>query len=408
MHSLLRHARCWALPPGTTRAASSTTTTLRVGLVPEHFNLPWHIALEEGRFAAVGVNLEIVTTPGGTGDLMAGLRDGSLDVAVSLTEGTLKTCALEPDALKIVGCFTMSPLPWGIHTGAQQTEVQTVADLQTRRFAISRPDSGSHLMAVVLAEEQGWAAQRAAWAASSGGGAAASPADGAAEAGDGTKATKAQPFLEVGHLPGALTALSEGCGGHGGNGDMASGFLWEKTTTQPHVDSGVLRRLGVVYTPWPAFVVSASAATLRHAPQALAAALSTVGDVATELKADKGRTVALARARHGLSDEAANEWIEQVVWASPIASRPDAALERCGATLASLGMLPEAPAVDAVFAELPPPPPASGAGAGGGAAAGAPSSSPPAPPPSERREERHDSLAASRATTQARAWMVEG
>ncbi len=37
---------------------------LRVGGVPEHFNLPWHIAIERGLFAKHGVDVEWVTQVG--------------------------------------------------------------------------------------------------------------------------------------------------------------------------------------------------------------------------------------------------------------------------------------------------------------------------------------------------------
>ena len=36
-------------------------TTIRLGGVPEHFNLPIHLAIEKGKFEEKGINLEWTT-----------------------------------------------------------------------------------------------------------------------------------------------------------------------------------------------------------------------------------------------------------------------------------------------------------------------------------------------------------
>ena len=56
---------------------------LRIGGVPEHFNLPWHLGLEERRFARSGVDLEWRDYPGGSGAMAKALRVGDLDGAVA-------------------------------------------------------------------------------------------------------------------------------------------------------------------------------------------------------------------------------------------------------------------------------------------------------------------------------------
>ena len=97
----------------------------------------------------------------------------------------------------------------------------------------------------------------------------------------------------MGDLAGARAALTA-------TPPTVSGFLWEKTTTQPHVDSGEFRRVGVIRTPWPAFVACASAAAIAGSGAALATVLHTVATVAAELKAEPERTVGLAMERQGL------------------------------------------------------------------------------------------------------------
>ena len=41
--------------------------TVRIIGVPEHFNLPWHLAMEEGAFAERGIDLIWTDVPEGTG-----------------------------------------------------------------------------------------------------------------------------------------------------------------------------------------------------------------------------------------------------------------------------------------------------------------------------------------------------
>ena len=47
---------------------------LRIGGVPEHFNLPWHLALEARRFEALGIEVTWRDYPGGSGAMAKALR----------------------------------------------------------------------------------------------------------------------------------------------------------------------------------------------------------------------------------------------------------------------------------------------------------------------------------------------
>ncbi len=61
--------------------------TVRVGGVPEHFNLAWHLANENGLFLREGIDIQWQDIPGGTGAMCSALRKGELDIAITLTEG---------------------------------------------------------------------------------------------------------------------------------------------------------------------------------------------------------------------------------------------------------------------------------------------------------------------------------
>ena len=125
-----------------------------IGGVPEHFNLPWYIALRDKEFQKRGINLRWKDYPGGTGEMAQALREKEIDMAVILTEGIVRDI-INGNPCKIVQVFVKSPLLWGIHV-ANASEYEEVSDLRGTDAAISRYGSGSHLMAFVNAENHNW------------------------------------------------------------------------------------------------------------------------------------------------------------------------------------------------------------------------------------------------------------
>ena len=126
---------------------------VRIIGVPEHFNLPWHLAIEEGAFEEKGIDLQWTDIPEGTGRMCQMLKDGETDLAIILTEGLVKSITEGNDA-KIVQEFIATPLQWGIHV-ASKSDYKNLDDLRGAKAAISRFGSGSHLMAYVNAQKQG-------------------------------------------------------------------------------------------------------------------------------------------------------------------------------------------------------------------------------------------------------------
>jgi ABC-type nitrate/sulfonate/bicarbonate transport system substrate-binding protein len=190
--------------------------TVRIIGVPEHFNLPWHLAIEEGAFAERGIDLEWTDIHEGTGRMAQMLNDEDTDLAIILTEGIVKSIT-DGNPSKIAQTYISSPLLWGIHV-ASDSKFKTIADLEGSRAAISRYGSGSHLMAYVHAKQQSWK-------------------------------TKELQFEVINNLNGAVKGLTE---------KSADYFMWEHFTTKPLVDKGTFRRLGDCPTLWPCFVVAAT------------------------------------------------------------------------------------------------------------------------------------------------------
>ena len=101
--------------------------TLKVGGVPEHFNLPWHLCIENDEFKNEDINVIWKDFPDGTGAMTRALRSGEIDVAVLLTEGAVKDIISGNEA-KIVQSYIGSSLIWGIHVDAN-SEYQNIEDL---------------------------------------------------------------------------------------------------------------------------------------------------------------------------------------------------------------------------------------------------------------------------------------
>ncbi|WP_047414882.1 substrate-binding domain-containing protein [Cellulophaga sp. Hel_I_12] len=190
--------------------------TVRIVGVPEHFNFPWQMAIEEGAFEARGINLEWTNIPEGTGKMSQMLANEETDLAIILTEGIVKSI-VEGNPSKIVQEYIASPLLWGIHVAAT-SDYKTVSDLKNAKAAISRLGSGSHLMAYVLGKNEQWDLEKL-------------------------------QFEIIDHLEGAVSALTQ---------RKADFFMWERFTTKPLVDKGVFRRLADCPTPWPCFVLAAT------------------------------------------------------------------------------------------------------------------------------------------------------
>jgi len=109
---------------------------IRIAGVPEHFNLPWHLGIEDGHFERVDALAEFQVFSGGTGAMMGAVADDQVDLAIVLSEGCIQSLTSGTPA-KIVKTFVASPLIWGIHTPAT-SDVQSLEQMQGKRYAISR------------------------------------------------------------------------------------------------------------------------------------------------------------------------------------------------------------------------------------------------------------------------------
>lgn len=247
--------------------------TIKAGGVPEHFNLPWHLAIEDGAFENENVKLQWTDQPGGTGQMTKALRTNELDIAILLTEGIIADI-IKGNPSFLIQQYVRSPLVWGIHAPAN-SKYLTESDIKDARFAISRNGSGSHIMAYVFAEQQGW---------------------------DPTKLN----FVKVGDFEGARTAFKN---------SEADILLWEKFMTKPFVDAGELKRIGETITPWSCFMIAATKNVLDNNREAVEKTLSIIRKYCDNFMS-RPDTVDLVAARYGLEWKDANAWFRQTGWST--------------------------------------------------------------------------------------------
>lgn len=216
--------------------------TIKIGGVPEHFNLPWHFAIEDGAFEKEGIDLQWQDVPEGTGRMSKLLRKKELDVACILTDGIVKDI-IGGNESRILQVYVASPLLWGVHAPAQ-IEAENTQQLEDAKIAISRYGSGSHLMSFLLAKKYGWD-------------------------------TNDIDFELVNTLDGAVEALSN---------NKAQLFLWERYMTQPIVDQGIFKRLETIATPWPSFVIAATQECIAEKEEALVKMLAIINRYTADFK----------------------------------------------------------------------------------------------------------------------------
>ena len=245
---------------------------IRIGGVPEHFNLPIHLAIENGEFAKRDVAVHWQTYDGGTGQMTKALRNDEVDVCILLTEGII-TDIINGNPSKLISVYVNTPLIWGVHTGYQNT-LKNYKNIFDKKFAISRFGSGSHLMPIVDANAK-------------------------------NKSIVEDQFVIVKNLDGALNSLS----------NLESDvFYWEKYTTLPYVEQGILRRIGEYLTPWPCFVIAATDKVIKENPKELIRMLRTIHD-SSDLFMNSDESISLVSTRYHQDYDQVERWFHSTEWA---------------------------------------------------------------------------------------------
>tara|TARA_R110000744_G_scaffold101005_1_gene194841 strand:- start:836 stop:1681 length:846 start_codon:yes stop_codon:yes gene_type:complete len=268
--------------------------TVKIIGVPEHFNLPWHLAIDEGAFEERGIDLTWTDIPEGTGKMCELLKNKETDLAIILTEGIVKSIT-EGNKVKIIQEYIASPLLWGIHVDAN-SPYKSLEELKNTIAAISRFGSGSHLMAYVQAKQMGWE-------------------------------TEKLKFNLVNNLKGAVESLTTA---------KADYFMWERFTTKPLVDSGIFRHLGNCPTPWPCFVLVATDEFLAENKSLVKHIQEIINRYTVEFKQIPRIDSTLAN-RYQQKLEDIREWLQITDWSQK--QLPESTLKKIQDTLRELDLI---------------------------------------------------------------------
>ena len=273
---------------------------IQVGGVPEHYNYPWKLATRNNEFKDLFDEVIWCDYPSGTGAMCQDLRSGKLDVSIILTEGVTRDI-LNGNNSKILQVYVDSPLIWGVHT-ASGNRFEQPFDLNGKKIAISRFNSGSHLMSYVYAEKFGWNLTE-------------------------------DDFVVVNDLQGAVESLLKG---------ETHYFLWEKFTTKPRVDSGELERIDICPTPWPCFVIVVRNEVYDQFKAEIDEMIRRIKSKAEELYTDKSLIDSIA-VEFGLQKEDVVQWHKDLKWNTSNSEIDFAELEAPIKFLKKLNMIPDSP-----------------------------------------------------------------
>ncbi|RMZ90837.1 hypothetical protein DV736_g1942, partial [Chaetothyriales sp. CBS 134916] len=178
----------------------------------------------------------------GTGHMITSLREDKVDICIGLTEGwvagLLNDQGQRLKGYSIVGSWVETPLRWAVVTGRNRDTINSIDDLkQNKKVGVSRLGSGSHVMAFVLADQEGWLKS-------------------------GTDEKLGLAFVPLG----PFSNLRDGVIDKGAEAPVADFFMWEHFTTKPyfHGDGTPLKKIGEIYTPWPSWHIAASTKTFPH------------------------------------------------------------------------------------------------------------------------------------------------
>ncbi|EJD06839.1 periplasmic binding protein-like II [Fomitiporia mediterranea MF3/22] len=270
---------------------------LRVGYVREHFSSP----LLQFAEADNGKTCTLVECPSGTGQLIARLAEDQIDVAIALTDPLIAGIARGSSAYKLIGSYVTTPLNWAVITG-KDLKYNSILDLKDTTVGISRPGSGSQTMAQVMALQQGWDPE-------------------------------SLDFKVNNDIHGLIASVNDG---------STSAFMWEWFTTKPFRDSGAVRFVGSVPTPWPSWLIAAHPSPTRAPPAALRDFLSSLSSYVNAFstpEARSGPSVEYIKEKFGYEEEDIKDWLETVAYPEDCAVIPEKVVMDTSVTLVKAGVM---------------------------------------------------------------------
>ena len=212
-----------------------------------------------------------------------------------------------------------APTGWAVSTGAARPEISSIDSLNGRKIGVSRLGSGSYVMGFVLADQQGWLSQKPVGSSSS------------------SPSSPPSPYSDF-----VILNTFENLRGAVNSGE-ADFFMWEHFTSKRYYDSGEIRRVGEIYTPWSSWKIVAGTGLVRDGGGELDPRLHGLFG-----KLDEGiryfndhhdEAVAYISTELDYSEEDAREWLKTVRFPTATEGVDLAVAEKTVNTLRKAGVL---------------------------------------------------------------------
>jgi ABC-type nitrate/sulfonate/bicarbonate transport system substrate-binding protein len=205
---------------------------------------------------------------------------------------------------------------WAISTGAKRPEITSVDSLKGGKIGVSRIGSGSYVMGFVLADQQAWL----------------------------TPGAAAKPFAEtvvLNNFENLRNAVNSG---------EADFFMWEHFTSKKFYDSGEIRRVGEIYTPWSSWKIVASTKLTQNGLDARIKDLFGKLDQGIKhFNDNQEEAVAYISSSLGYTEPDAREWLKTVKFptktegvGSEVVQNTVSILRKAGVLVEGKGMEPQA------------------------------------------------------------------
>lgn len=265
---------------------------LIVAYIPEHFSTPMFLAEKHGFYSEKGLKITFFPVVEGSGRLINLLNEGTVDIAVGLTEAFVADIAKGNKSYSVVGTYVESPLCWAISSGADRSDITCADDLAGKDIGVSRIGSGSYVMSFVL----------------------------------GLQKSFPEPYFKdfkvLHNFANLRDSVNKKYVDEDGVKIDSDAFMWEHFTSKKFYDSGEIKRIGEIYTPWPSWVVSVNQKVLSDQRDDIQAFLSATRQGVDYFVQNPQESIEHISTNLPYTREDANQWLKTVKFNTKLGSTP--------------------------------------------------------------------------------------
>lgn len=227
-------------------------------------------------------------------------------MAIGLTEGWINGLAAPGNSslYRLLGTYVTSPLTWAISAGTKST-LQSAEELKGKKIGVSRIGSGSYVMAFVFADQSGWLSS--------------------------TQGPEPFEFVKLDTFQGLRDGVNDG---------TVSAFMWELFTTKKFYDSGNVKQIGSIKTPWPSWLVTGSP---RVAEDQVLGVLRAINQGVKYFLENHEESMTLIHEELGYSLDDAEAWSKTVEYPHDIVGVDVGMVEETIQVLRKAGLMKDAP-----------------------------------------------------------------